>query len=247
MSNNKTSCVIAAAGKGSRSGLDYPKCLFEIDGKAILIRILESMSCIDNEPVIIVSPDGKKQILQKLSLHNFSAKLLIQEQALGMGNAVTQLKKISDDLKDNILLSWGDIPFLSTKTLLQFQEHYYDTNSDFSLITAHTTNPYTIVERDKNNQIVKVIETRNIPNYKKKPSNKIEERDIGVFLFKKRIILEYLEKSLDKKFGAINDEHGFLYIIEHLVKDGYKVSTTSSINDLESVSFNSQKDLKGFI
>lgn len=247
MLNNKISCVIAAAGKGSRSGLDYPKCLFKIDGKPIINRILETISFIDINPTIIVSPSGKDKISQELHANNFSARFLVQEEPLGMGNAISQLKKISYELEDNILLSWGDIPFITKESLIELQMCFFDKNSDFSLITSFSNDPYTIIKRDKNNNIIELVETRNIPNYQNEYFNLKQERDIGVFLFKKELILQYLDKSLDGKYSQVTNEHGFLYLIKHLANDGYKITNIKSKHDIETISFNSHEDLKGYI
>lgn len=247
MLNNKISCVIAAAGQGIRSGLNYPKCLFKIDGKPIINRILESISFIDINPTIIVSPSGKDQIYQELYINNLSARFVIQEEPLGMGNAISKLKKISYELEDNILLSWGDIPFITNESLSELKEHFFDTNSDFSLITSFSNDPYTIIKRDENHKIIELIETRNIPNYRNESSNLKQERDIGIFLFKKELILHYLEKSLDGKYSQVNKEHGFLYLIKHLANDGYKITNIKSKHDIETISFNSHEDLKGYI
>ena len=43
-------CVIAAAGLGTRSGLKYPKTLYEIDGVPILKKILDNLTVL-NKPI----------------------------------------------------------------------------------------------------------------------------------------------------------------------------------------------------
>jgi hypothetical protein len=42
-------------------------------------------------------------------------------------------------------------------------------------------------------------------------------------------------------------EHGFLYVIGHLVKAGHRVVALSIATDLDLVSLNSMKDIDGFI
>ena len=59
---NKLAVLVAAAGKGTRSGLDYPKTLFEIDGQSILSRILEVVPSLDLKPTIVASPAGERPI-----------------------------------------------------------------------------------------------------------------------------------------------------------------------------------------
>ena len=49
------SVVIAAAGVGSRTGLPYPKTLFPIKGKPILVRLAELLAPYDAEPIVIIN------------------------------------------------------------------------------------------------------------------------------------------------------------------------------------------------
>ena len=97
---------------------------------------------------------------------------------------------------------------------------------------------YTRVIRDKKGNIQDLIETReeNLP---------IEsgERDIGLFIFKKKEVLDLLRIDLAKKYSSKTNEHGFLYLISHLVKNGYKVEGLKIANKKELLSLNKISDL----
>ena len=54
--------VIAAAGEGKRSGLNFPKTLYKINKVPILIRIIKKINYLDKKPTVIVSQKGKKSI-----------------------------------------------------------------------------------------------------------------------------------------------------------------------------------------
>ena len=47
--------VVIAAAEGTRSGLDYPKCLYKVNNTPIIMRILNVTNHFDPEPHIIVS------------------------------------------------------------------------------------------------------------------------------------------------------------------------------------------------
>jgi bifunctional UDP-N-acetylglucosamine pyrophosphorylase/glucosamine-1-phosphate N-acetyltransferase len=244
MKNNyEVSVVIAAAGKGSRSGLDYPKCLYKINNIPIIVRIIRSLIIWDNEPAIIVSPEGEGKIEKTLSENNLKSRLIIQPQAKGMGDAILMLKKHTNHLKDNILLTWGDLPFIERDSVKALLHNYFISNDDFRLLTSIQDNPYTVVVRDGNGNIKEVLETRESQIEIPPQSN---ERDIGVFIFKKDLLMDYLSRNLPNKFGQTTNEHGFLYVLKHLVANGYKVSATRTLNDIESVSFNSLSDIEEY-
>ena len=233
--------VIAAAGKGTRAGLNYPKCLFEIKNKKILEYILLNFAFLPEKTHIIASINGKKHIQSFLASSNYKTSIVIQKQQLGMGNAVLQIESVSEALKDHILLIWGDIPFIQKKTIESLIKYYFHHNCDFGLVTQVTENPYTVVKRNPQGEIVNVIESHEDTDFK--VDGFFGEREIGLFLFKKDLVLQYLRMELDGKLSKKSNEHGFLYIIQHLVKDGYKVGSVPATSKIESISFNKITDL----
>ena len=70
------------------------------------------------------------------------------------------------------------------------------------------------------------------------------ERDIGLFIFKKKVIFDLLELNLPRKYSTKTKEHGFLYLISHLVKKGYKVEGLKIAKGEELISLNKISDLE---
>ena len=69
--NNDINVLIAAAGKGTRAKLPYPKTLYKINGEEILLKILNATKVFDSKQTIITSPKGKEQIQNFLINVNF--------------------------------------------------------------------------------------------------------------------------------------------------------------------------------
>ena len=237
---NKINVLIPAAGRGTRSGLDYPKTLYKVDGKEILLHILDLIDEIDKKPTLVVSPDGFQIIKNFLIKNNRKAELILQEKALGMGNAILQYKNSeSYQLAEDIILIWGDIPFIRKNTISKLIKEHFSHGNEFTLITKNVQKAYTIIERNSENKITNIKETREEGT---SPIN--GERDIGLFIFKKRTIFEILEEELPRKYGSKTNEHGFLYIIEHLSKRGYKIEGLPIANEKELRSLNYISDLE---
>ena len=237
--NKKVKVLIVAAGKGSRANLPYPKTLFKINGEEILLKILNTTKDLDDFPTIIVSPKGKKDIKDFLVNYSKKAFLAIQKDAKGMGDAVMQFKKSpAFEISDDILLIWGDIPYIKKKTIQEMVEVHFKSNNTFTFVTAETEKAYTKVIRDEKNNILDVIETReeSIPIKK-------GERDIGLFIFKKNEIFNLLKMELPKKYSLKTKEHGFLYLIRHLVEKGFKVEGLKIAEKQELISLNKITDL----
>ncbi len=237
--NKEVKVLIVAAGKGSRANLPYPKTLFKINGEEILLKILNTTKELDEYPTIIVSPKGKKDIKNFLISHSKKASLTIQEEAKGMGDAVMKFENSpAFETTNNILLIWGDIPYIKKKTIQKMVENHFESKNIFTFVTAETEAAYTRVIRDHNNKILDVIETRE----ESLPVTK-GERDIGLFIFKKDEIFNLLKMELQKKYSLSTKEHGFLYLIRHLVEKGLKVEALKIADKEELISLNKITDL----
>ena len=77
-------CVIAAAGLGTRSGLKYPKTLYEIDGVPILKKILDNLTVLNKPIFLIINPTFNDLFESFLKKYNFSLKLIPQNSPKGM-------------------------------------------------------------------------------------------------------------------------------------------------------------------
>lgn len=238
-SMNDINVLIAAAGKGTRAKLPYPKTLYKINGEEILLKILNTTEEFDSNPTIITSPKGKKQIQNFLIDSSRKTNLLIQDKARGMGDAVLQFEKYQGfKFVKNILLIWGDVPFIRKETIKKMVNTHFENNNVFTFVTADTETAYTRVIRNEKNKILDVIET-------KEESLPIEygERDIGLFIFKKNEIFNLLKMELKKKYSLKTKEHGFLYLIHHLVEKGLKVEALKIADKKELISLNKITDL----
>lgn len=240
---NKYSVLIAAAGNGKRSGLSYPKTLYPVKGKPILIHLMNLFSTYTNSTSIVVSPNGKNQIQECLKESNFDAHLLTQLLPRGMGDAVLKFADSPDFYNSsNIILAWGDIPFIQPDTLSQMLYVHENHQNDFTFPTRFVESAYTYVIRDKNQKLVDVIETRELGIDEPRPG----ERDMGLFVFKKDLVIKQLQCDSDSKFGKASKEHGFLYIIKEIILQGARVEAIPIATEKDLISLNYIKDVKDF-
>lgn len=234
------SVLIPAAGRGSRAGLPYPKTLYPVDGIPILHRLLAVLSIYDANPTVVVSPDGEPLIRDSLHQVGLNARLVIQPEPLGMGDAVLCFDQ-SPVFKEaeHILLAWGDLAHLQPNSVSALAESHIDSKNDFTFVTRLVDRAYTQVQRDGAGKVIAVFETRE----QGITEPKLGEREIGLFAFRKQRIFEMLQDDLPGKFGSATGEHGFLYVIEHLVRSGAKVAALPIASELDTISLNSIADL----
>jgi bifunctional UDP-N-acetylglucosamine pyrophosphorylase/glucosamine-1-phosphate N-acetyltransferase len=236
--------LVAAAGRGTRAGLPYPKTLFPIQGKPILVRIAELLAPYDVRPTVIVSPDGEAPICQCLAQYGVASHLVVQPEAYGMGDAVLRLEQspVFADA-EHVLLIWGDVPFIQPETVERVVAAHRAQGNDFTFATRMVGSAYTVVSRDTAGQVTRVIETRE----EGVGQSQAGERDIGLFVFRKTVVLDMLREELAGKWGKSTGEHGFLYVIGHLAARGYKVVALPVATELDLVSLNSMKDIDAYL
>lgn len=238
------SALIAAAGRGSRAGLPYPKTLFEIGGKPILVRIFEQLGAHDGRPTVVVSPSGEEPIRKRLLHEGLDAHLVTQHEPRGMGDAVMRfVDSPAYCAADHVLLIWGDVPFIRTSTIATMVLAHRASDNDFTFVTRVVDHPYTVVARDDCGRVLGVVETREDGDAP--PSR--GERDVGLFIFRKDAVLDMLARDFPGKWGRSTGEHGFLYIIRHLVESGLKVEALPIADETEIVSLNRLQDLERFV
>ncbi|MFL6721069.1 MAG: NTP transferase domain-containing protein [Sphingomonas sp.] len=231
--------LIAAAGSGSRSGLPYPKTLHPVLGRPILVRLIELLRDYDRVPVVIVSPPGREPIGSCLADHGLAAELIDQPNPSGMGDAILCFRQSSGWKEtEHVLAVWGDIPLLEPKTVADLVRAHFASDNDFTFATRRVDAAYTIVERDAQGDVRGVIETR---ESLLEPAR--GERDIGLFLFRARPVFELLEQRLAGSVGKATAEHGFLYVVRHLVERGYKVEALPIATELDLISLNRLSDV----
>jgi bifunctional UDP-N-acetylglucosamine pyrophosphorylase/glucosamine-1-phosphate N-acetyltransferase len=236
--------LIAAAGKGSRAGLPYPKTLYPIQGKPILVRLHELLAHLDHSPTVIVSPSGKEDVASCLAEYGYAAHLIVQAEPRGMGEAVLQFRSSPAYADANdVLLVWGDIPFIQPKTVASVVDAHRLAGNDFTLATRMVDAAYTIVTRDAHGKVLRVTETREMGAM----APHVGERDIGLFVFRKQPVFDLLQQDLPGKYGKATGEHGFLYVIEHLVGRGFRVEGLPIATELDLVSLNALADIKTFL
>ncbi len=227
--------IIPAAGKGSRSGLSYPKTLYPLGGVPILVRICRLLAPYDPAPIIIINPAFETQFRTCLEEAGIDATLLHQTEARGMGDALL----MADELlrpEEELILTWSDIPLISPLTVQQLVACHRMHRNNFSVATFLGSNCYTIVERDEQGKLLRVLETRALGI---RPAEK-GERDIGLFVFRKEPMFGILKQGIGAHGTA---EHGFLYAIELLANAGEKLEAYPIARANDVLSFNTPEEL----
>ena len=116
-----TAVVILAAGKGTRMSSNRPKVMHEIGNFPMLSHCIKTAQQIKPWKVITVLGHGRTEIMQFLQDSKKSIEFVIQEEQLGTGHAVKIATKQLSNFDGNLIVMFGDTPFISYETLIKIK------------------------------------------------------------------------------------------------------------------------------
>ena len=109
--------IILAAGKGTRMKSDLPKVLHTVAGAPMLVHAMKSAQDLEPEKTIIVAGHGAKAVGAAATAYHGNAEVVLQVEQLGTAHAVAQAKSALNGFEGDVIVLYGDTPFISPDTL----------------------------------------------------------------------------------------------------------------------------------
>src|SRR5262245_26126957 len=113
MPEHKAAAIILAAGKGTRMKSRHPKVMHRIAGRTLIGHVLDHLAPLKLARVIAVIAPGMDEVAQEVTPHGVA----FQAEQLGTGHAVGSARAALKDFSGDILVVYGDTPFVATATL----------------------------------------------------------------------------------------------------------------------------------
>ncbi|MCE0504292.1 bifunctional UDP-N-acetylglucosamine diphosphorylase/glucosamine-1-phosphate N-acetyltransferase GlmU [Roseivivax sp. GX 12232] len=109
--------VILAAGKGTRMDSDLPKVLHKIGGAPMLHHAMQAGASLEPERCIVVAGHGAEAVTKAARDYDPDCEVVIQSEQKGTGHAVAQAEAALADFDGDVIVLYGDTPFISHETL----------------------------------------------------------------------------------------------------------------------------------
>ncbi len=109
--------IILAAGKGTRMNSDLPKVLHPIAGAPLLHHAMQTGAALDPARTIVVAGHGADQVTAAAHDYDDAAEVVLQSEQLGTGHAVDQARAALAGFEGDVVVLFGDTPFLQPDTL----------------------------------------------------------------------------------------------------------------------------------
>jgi bifunctional UDP-N-acetylglucosamine pyrophosphorylase / glucosamine-1-phosphate N-acetyltransferase len=238
----KNQIVILAAGKGTRMGNSrVPKVLVMLNQKPLILHQLHELEKITQlaKPVIVVGYMAEK-VRGVLGSHYLYA---YQDKQLGTAHALLAAKQKVK--AENILVLYGDMPFIKSEALGEFIKMHLHSGGKMSMMTAQVENfrgkfksleHYGRVLRGALHNIVGIVEFKDATDVQRK----IKEINPGIYMFNTKWLWDNL-----KKIGNQNKQQEYYLtdILAVAMEQGEKIRSLS-IPAEQILGVNSKEDLE---
>lgn len=232
----KVKAIILAGGKGSRMKSELPKVLHKVYDKCIIDYICDACdnSNITDQYVVV----GHKGDIVKSSLKNRNKVTCVnQEQQLGTGHAVMQVKDYIDD-DDIVLVINGDQPLISSLTIKSLISFCKQGNYGGVVLSAIIDNPGSLgrIVRDSYGNLNRIVERKDC----NENEEKINEINIGVYCFNGKLLKDSLSKLDDNN---AQNEYYITDIPTHIKNMGSSFGVYAIADITEYQGINSREEL----
>lgn len=233
--------VILAAGKGTRMKQGrVPKVLAMLKDRPLICYVLYEIEKIGQlaKPVVVVGFQAQK-VKGVLGSHYSYA---CQNRQLGTAHALMSAKpKIK---AENILVLYGDMPFLKAETLKELIKMHLHGSGKISMLTAQvekfagvfsSLQHYGRILRDPWGNVTGIVEYKDATGTQKK----IREINSGVYMFNAKWLWENIRKI---KNNNAQNEYYLTDIVALAASHGEKIRTLLA-DPKEVIGINSREDM----
>jgi bifunctional UDP-N-acetylglucosamine pyrophosphorylase/glucosamine-1-phosphate N-acetyltransferase len=109
--------VILAAGQGSRMKSDLPKVLHHVAHAPLLVHAMQSAQSVEAERIVVVTGHGGEAVGKAAQAYDPDAVIVTQDEQLGTAHAVQQASAALADFDGDVVVLYGDTPFIQEDTL----------------------------------------------------------------------------------------------------------------------------------
>ncbi|QYZ71015.1 bifunctional UDP-N-acetylglucosamine diphosphorylase/glucosamine-1-phosphate N-acetyltransferase GlmU [Neotabrizicola shimadae] len=111
------SFVILAAGQGTRMNSDLPKVLHKVAAAPLLHHAMCAGRALEPSRIVVVVGHGGQEVAKSALAFDEAAEIVIQEEQRGTGHAVAQAAPALATAEGEVIVLYGDTPFIRPETL----------------------------------------------------------------------------------------------------------------------------------
>lgn len=195
MAATHVAAIILAAGKGKRMKSDLPKVLHTINGRPMVLRVIDAVRSVGPERIVLVTGYGADRVEAAVSADpdGETVEFVRQHEQLGTGHAVIQTETTLSGYDGDILVLNGDVPGLSMDTLRALLDFHHTQGAAATVVTAELDDPggYGRIVRSSDGYLQRIVEHRDADDNERA----IREINSGLFCFDARSLFGALKQT----------------------------------------------------
>lgn len=219
---------------------ELPKVLVDLKGKPLIHWLLDNIKTIPMNLPPIAVVGFQREMVQEFLGRSFS--YAYQTEQLGTAHAVASA--LPEVRAVNVVVLYGDMPFIKSETLVNLMQLHESSKSKFSMLTAAVPNfdsPYGSMAdfgriiRDDQGKFLAIRERSAASDQEKE----IREVNPGIYAFN----VEWLKNHIDKVQLNPRGEYYLTDLAEIAVKEGTEI-LTAPVDPSEVFGVNTAEQLK---
>src|SRR5512140_950395 len=169
--------IVLAAGLGTRMKSGRAKVLHHLAGKPLIAYPLTALRRAAVDPIVVVV--GYQADAVRSACAPFNTRFATQTEQKGTGDAAREAQSALQDFIGDVLLVYGDLPFLSSNTFQRLIAAHQEAGAIVSLLTASIDDPadFGRILRDADGHVVGIVEVRDATAAQRA----IREINVGVY------------------------------------------------------------------
>ena len=197
--------IVLAAGAGTRMKSATPKVMHPIAGRSLLHHAISAAAGTVPEHLVVVLRHAREQVAEHLESISGSIDRSVlvadQDDVPGTGRAAEcALTQLPEDIGGTVVVTYGDVPLLTTDTLLALVEHHEAHTNAVTVLSANVANPtgYGRIVRDAQGGLERIVEEKDADDAVKL----LSEINSGIYAFDAQVLRSALaEVSTDNAQG----------------------------------------------
>lgn len=180
--------IILSAGKGTRMKSNISKLMHKVNGIPMIEKVNNILSSANIEKKVYILGYLKETILEYF---DNNIEWIHQDEQLGTAHAIMIAKDniLKDD--EDIFVCNGDGPLIKSETIIEMKNIFKEKNLDCLVLSCKLDNPYGYGRLlFENNKLIDIVEEKETTEEQKN----INIVNAGVYIFKRKILLEILDK-----------------------------------------------------
>jgi bifunctional UDP-N-acetylglucosamine pyrophosphorylase/glucosamine-1-phosphate N-acetyltransferase len=227
--------VILAAGEGTRMKSDLPKVVHPLVGRPLVSYSLAMARELTDESPVLVVGHGAEAVREAAGEN---VTFVNQAQQLGTGHAVLQTRDLLQGQTALVLVSYADMPLLTTETLGRLVERQRNNPGPITMLALLQKDPrgFGRVVRDESGAVLEIVEEA----VATPEQLAIRELNAGVYCFDAPWLWEHVDRiplSLPKEEYYLTD------LVGMAVDQGLKVEMVIADDAVEALGINTRVHL----